>query len=858
MSGVNTLKNDPDTSPWSRPEFQDRRRVDLLCREFEERWRSGTSLSIEDVVSSAPAELRSSLLAELIAVEWELRELTGTAQELAAYGSRFPDHHALLNQLALNSSDLTTSASGGSFPHVLLQSGDEFAGFRILRRLGSGGMGTVFLAEIAAISHPVALKILQSASRRIGPLAARFEREARLLARLDHSGIVPLYAYGEHNGFQYLVMKAIRGISLAAVLANDSPSAEPVDEEFQSEALSTIAERIRNPGANGRVELLLDVASQLAESIRAVHSAGILHRDIKPSNILLTSSGHVVLTDFGLARDESNQGNLTLGGEFVGTPRYSAPETLDGQYTPQSDLYSLGLVLFELFSLQAPFQAESRRELLRSKLSGKVPEMSARGWAPEDVMSIVRKLTDATPSRRFQSADELVAELAACRDGSVRSAIQSRRRQRRLALVLRSLVLVCVISMVAYLQWRASSGHAGTVNTVTSSDVLNTNTPSPAVNAATQPGTAFYSGNSWLKLVKHIKVPMTQPITHLAIDHDGTRFLAGLDQGSVVAGDAQTSDTALTVDNSFRVIHRLALSHDGKHGLILGRDSIPLNMNDESLLNDCFVECISTIDGSRNRIGGPPYKFSGAMPHFMMGFPDELPPFVLVPDTKFPTVWHPTTRGFVDLAFPVEDGTVAVTAYEFTTAAINAAGKLVVVLNGDADGVPGRHTHSIETQFANCRELRFSPNREWLALAGDTDIAFVSTKEWSVKSIPHNWKGAYQFGFSADSIHLALGQSQRAGLVDVRKCALVGEVETEGTMALMTSRSAEAILLTVEHSGRIAEFDFVDGKAKVRREAQASSITAASFFDGDKRGLALASERGHVVVLEIDDFPVAK
>jgi serine/threonine-protein kinase len=374
----------------------------LLCRDFEEQWQAGLKPDINSFLQSVDPELHKDLLPELVAAEWELKTLAGESPVKSDYAHRFPQLTSLLTEL--EATDFRThETSVLSEVRSLPQGGEEFCGYHILRELGRGAMGTVFLAEVPVIGHQVALKILESNLRESHVAVTRFEREARLLSTLDHPGLVPLYSYGESQGLRYLVMKAINGVSLSSAISGAPSDAEPAED---------IVRTIQASDNSARHDLLISIARQLVEALQAVHAADVLHRDIKPSNILLTNSGQVFLTDFSLAKVESTGFDITRSDEFVGTLRYCAPESLDGVYSPQGDIYSLGLVLFELFSLTTPFQAKTRRELLNKKLSGAVPEMENHaGSIPKSMLQILQRMTAYDSASRYKSAGEVLQAL---------------------------------------------------------------------------------------------------------------------------------------------------------------------------------------------------------------------------------------------------------------------------------------------------------------------------------------------------------------------------------------------------------------------------------------------------------------
>ena len=425
-------RSNADAPIWSDPSLRQRRTIDLLCRDFEEQWQSGQKPDINSFLQSVDQELHHDLLPELVAAEWELKILAGESPVRADYADRFPQLSSLLTELEATDF-LTHESSVQSDVRSLPQGGEEFCGYHILRELGRGAMGTVFLAEVPVIGHQVALKILESNLRESHIAVTRFEREAKLLSTLDHPGLVPLYSYGESQGLRYLVMKAINGVSLSSAISSTEP-------------LEDIVRKIRTPEDSDRHDLLLSISRQLVEALQAVHAADVLHRDIKPSNILLTNSGQVFLTDFSLAKVESTGFDITRSDEFVGTLRYCAPESLDGVYSQQGDIYSLGLVLFELFSLTTPFQAKTRRELLNKKLSGAVPEMGSHtGSIPRSVLQILQRMTAYDSASRYESASEVLQALELNRDSI---AVQKKSGGRRLILAA-SLILMIVASLLS-------------------------------------------------------------------------------------------------------------------------------------------------------------------------------------------------------------------------------------------------------------------------------------------------------------------------------------------------------------------------------------------------------------------------
>lgn len=265
--------------------------------------------------------------------------------------------------------------------------------FQIIRLLGQGGMGEVYLARQESLGRLVALKIIRSAYASSPSALARFEREARAAARLRHPGIVTVYEVGEADGVHYIALEYVRGRSLEAELA---------DRASRDEAV---------PASS-----VVRWGLALAEALHAAHAEGIVHRDIKPSNVLLTPDGRPMLLDFGLARD-LGQDAVTLTEAFVGSPHYAAPEQVGrrgGDIDVRTDLYSLGVVLYQCATGIRPFRGETLEQVLHAILVEDPPEARRVNPAvPADLSVVIAKAMDREPARRYPTASALAADLQA-------------------------------------------------------------------------------------------------------------------------------------------------------------------------------------------------------------------------------------------------------------------------------------------------------------------------------------------------------------------------------------------------------------------------------------------------------------
>jgi beta-lactam-binding protein with PASTA domain/predicted Ser/Thr protein kinase len=262
--------------------------------------------------------------------------------------------------------------------------------YRIIRKLGAGGMADVYLAEDQELGRNVAIKILNDRHAADDSFIERFRREAKNAAGLSHPNIVSIYDRGEAEGTYYIAMEYLEGRSLKELIVSRGPAP---------------------------IKVSIDYARQILAALAAAHRRGIVHRDIKPHNVLVNPEGRLKVTDFGIARSGASQ--MTEVGSIIGTAQYLSPEQARGAPVDQtSDLYSVGVVLYEMLTGQVPFTGDTPLEIAMKHLSEvPKPPSELRPEVPHDLDLIVLRALAKDPAERYQSAEEMDADLARVADG---------------------------------------------------------------------------------------------------------------------------------------------------------------------------------------------------------------------------------------------------------------------------------------------------------------------------------------------------------------------------------------------------------------------------------------------------------
>ncbi len=384
-------------------------RIDSCCDKFELQWQLGNPVQIESLLNAAESsEERRLLLRRLIEVELELLTRAGHSTDAAEYAQRFPNDSEMICSVfgplgsggSLNETCLVTELQGtwptdGSVTRhpTATTSGrqDHSIGrFKIISILGRGGFGVVYKVHDPGLNREVAVKVPNERALLTPDQLQRFRREARAAAAVSHPSICPVYESGDVDGCPFIVMACISGETLAAKLRR---------------------------GERLTAERSVELVARVAEALVVAHRKGVVHRDIKPSNIMITESGDPVITDFGLAHtEESGDTSLTAEGDLLGSPAYMSPEqakAAPANVGMPTDIYSLGVVLFELLSGRRPFTGNAREVI--TQLVGATAPLGLSTVAPEvdgTLSEICLKAMAIDPANRFASMEQFSNALA--------------------------------------------------------------------------------------------------------------------------------------------------------------------------------------------------------------------------------------------------------------------------------------------------------------------------------------------------------------------------------------------------------------------------------------------------------------
>ena len=413
-------------------------------------------------------------LLEKIVDHFTARMRSGEHPSITEYQDRFPAHRDeiddLLSSVAMIEQLKPNSASNTDGRPLLdkVASLKQIGNYKIVREVGRGGMGVVFEAIHESLGRQVALKVMPTPLVNSQKYIERFQREAKAAAKLHHTNIVSVFGVGEGEGYHFYVMDFIDGQTLSQIvdgLANsgsafkDSTTArqdntrlnastrdalrKPNESEssgsgcatnsLNSNGFKTNGSSASSDSADLSNDYLVPIPKQkqnpehfrwaakigasLADAIVYAHQNKILHRDIKPSNVVLDHKGVPWITDFGLAKDDANEINLTKTGDVIGTPRYLAPESLEGKYDQRSEVYCIGLTLYEMATLQPAYAKGTTAEVIRAIATTKpTPPRKINSKIPIDLSTIIEKAIESEPANRYQTASQLHSDLVAFLD----------------------------------------------------------------------------------------------------------------------------------------------------------------------------------------------------------------------------------------------------------------------------------------------------------------------------------------------------------------------------------------------------------------------------------------------------------
>ncbi|TWT40052.1 Serine/threonine-protein kinase PrkC [Thalassoglobus neptunius] len=395
-------------------EFRHLVTVELIKIDIHRRWATGTPVTVEEYLEEFPSSstLPASVV-ELLMAEFQARRLLEPQLEVSSFQSRFPDHYPLLCQAVAESGDsifsmknpaetISTSHAKASVetsrvahpgkhkhPQTKPSLPETFGRYKIIRELGSGAMGAVYLAHDTQLDRQVALKTPSFSGGKDHEMIARFYLEARAAAKIHHRNICPIHDVGEINGRHFISMAYVRGRSMSEYI---------------------------NPNKLPPFKACAALIQRLADAMAEAHRHNVIHRDLKPSNIMIDTKREPVVMDFGLARQTDSESRMTQSGMIVGTPAYMSPEQVTGnspQVTPAVDIYALGVILYELLTGQLPFRGTISQVIYKITYEEPVHPSEIRARLDLRLESICLKMMAKKVEDRYSSMEEVSSDLKA-------------------------------------------------------------------------------------------------------------------------------------------------------------------------------------------------------------------------------------------------------------------------------------------------------------------------------------------------------------------------------------------------------------------------------------------------------------
>jgi WD40 repeat protein/serine/threonine protein kinase len=842
-----------------------------------------------------------------LAEEFMVRYRRGERPALTEYTERYPELAERIRDVfpmlvVMEEADSGASSSGdatGTSPVAATDRDggrpERIGGYRIIREVGRGGMGVVYEAEQLSLGRHVALKVLPDPIAHDSQGLERFRREARAAARLHHTNIVPVHEVGQDGGVVFYAMQFIQGQPLDVVLGELKALRSRPDAPRGADAAETVgnAADVAQSLLTGRFEVgpvveadgpletpatvplmstsgnssgvlpgqsehsaaetgrrhydrsVAQVGVQVADALAYAHREGVIHRDIKPSNLLLDSESRVWITDFGLAKTEGD--TLTHTGDIIGTLRYMAPERFWGWSDPRSDVYSLGLTLYEMLLLRPAFESVDRLKLIHQVThDDPMPPRKVDPTIPRDLETIVQKAIDKEPSRRYSSADELAADLRrfledrpiqARRISAAERVLRWGRRNKAVAFLLMSVVASLIVGFaVSTAQWMRADRHAAQeagLRAVMASQLYTSDMI--AVQQAWEAGNVKQMGEL---LGRHIPKP-------------GQKDWRGF-EWNVFWRDHQRARPIQSFPASDNV-WILAATPNGQTVATLVYVHAPnvVNESEELTLWD------AASGWPPRTFKGPPGTFGNALALSSDGrvFATGYWGGALGPKETFITIWDAET-GKPRRKGPDGRGANVVT----DALAFSPDNKKLLWVDVDTTiNLWDLETDQVRTfkgqHKASCCGVAFDPRGRWIATAGSSD---GTVKLWDLESLHEfytfsNPSTSLDVAFSPDGRYLAAGTESGARMWDLTSPSDPREIELHGhknATAMSVSFSPDGRYLAAGSSTTVMMWEVKSGEARATLKGHSNIVWDVAFLDGG-RMLASGSEDRTVKLWDI-------
>jgi WD40 repeat protein/serine/threonine protein kinase len=618
---------------------------------------------------------------------------------------------------------------------------EKLGDFRLLRKLGEGGMGVVYLALQESLKREVALKLVRPDQLWFSGARERFRREVDAIARLQHPGVVPIHAVGEEAGIPFFAMEKVAGATLSDVVtALAGEEASRLEGRDLARAIAARASAADGPAADASEAFVFDgswteacfrVVRQVAEALDHVHRRGVLHRDLKPSNVMVTRAGRAMVLDFGLA-STSGAMRLTRSGTRLGSLPYLAPEQSSGKgdrVDERTDVYALGVTLYELLTLRVPFAESSAEALMRTIEVGRPESIRTLNRSvPKDAETVCLTAMERDPARRYGSAAAFARDLDNVlhhRPIEARPpgpALRVKRWLQRhpalgVAVVLGSLL---VVGGPTTFGWMEHASKLRLDKAYRRADGLRLSGRSSAL-LATDPGLALLiaiegaqrtpgaAANDALQAAlaacreEHALAFETGGVAAACFSPDGTRVATGSSDGSATLWDAASGAESRLLLGHGDGVRSVAFAPDGRRLLTAAGDGQARLWEVDS------GRCVAILRGARGALNGA--RFSGDGRRILTFSADGA---AMLWDATDPAEVR-LLRTFADLGGAVADASLSPEGRTLVAAAADGRARVVDVESGE-------RVATLELGGA-VWSARFSPAGDRLALCGRATAA---------------------------------------------------------------------------------------------------------------------------------------